>query len=143
PLTPDQRHELERFVTHGKKSARDITRAWILLLAQDGRRATAIARTLGVSRGPLYNVCQKYQEKKARTPLVAVLQEEPCSGRHLKVARHVAAQVTRIAGSAPPEGCGRWTLHLLADKVVRLGVIDSLSHESVRQLLKKTTSNPG
>jgi putative transposase len=139
-LTPDQRHELEMFVTRGKKSAREITRARILLLAQDGRRVTDIAQTLGVSRGTIYNVCQKY---KARTRLVEVLKEAPRSGRPLKLDSRVEAQVTLIACSDPPAGQARWTLQLIADKLVRLGVTDSISHESVRQLLKKTSSSPG
>jgi putative transposase len=142
-LTSDQRHELEMFVTRGKKSAREITRARILLLAQDGRRATDIARTLGVSRGTIYNVCQKYKEKKARTRLAEVLKEEPRSGRPLKLDSRVEATVTMIACSDPPAGRARWTLHLIADKLVRLGVTDAISHESVRQLRKKTTSSRG
>jgi transposase len=137
-LTQDERHELDRFVTRGKKSAREITRARILLLIQEGRRATEVARTLGVSRGTIYNVCQKYKEKKARTPLLEVLQDEPRSGRPIKLDSRVEAKVTMIACSAPPEGRGRWTLHLIADKLVTLGVTDSISHESVRTLLKKT-----
>jgi putative transposase len=141
-LTPDQRHELEMFVTRGKKSAREITRARILLLTQDGRRASDIARTLRVSRGTIYNVWKKYQQKP-RGPLMAVLQEAPRSGRPLKLDSRVEAKVTMIACSEPPAGRARWTLHLIADKLVRLGVTDSISHESVRQLLKKTSLNPG
>jgi transposase len=109
-----------------------------LLLAQEGRRATAIAQTLGVARGTLYNVCQKYKQQKARTPLVEGLQDEPRSGRPLKFDSRVEAKVTMIACSEPPAGRARWTLHLIADKVVQLGVTDAISHESVRQLLKKT-----
>ena len=142
-LTSAQRQELERFVTRGKRSAREITRARILLLTQDGRPVTEIARTLGVSRGTIYNVYKRYKQKQARTPLVAVLQEEPRSGRPLKLDSRVAAKVTMLACSDPPAGRARWTLHLIADKVVKLGVIDSISHESVRQLLKKTASSPG
>jgi transposase len=142
-LTPEERHELETFVAHGKKSAREITRARILLLAQDGRRASAIAQTLGVSRGTIYNVCQKYKQKKARSPLVEVLKEEPRSGRPLTFDSRVEAKVTMLACSEPPAGRARWTLHLIADRLVTLGVTDSISHESVRQLLKKTSLNPG
>jgi transposase len=137
-LTQEERHDLERCVARGKKSAREITRARILLLAQEGRRATAIAQTLGVARGTLYNVCQKYKQQKARTPLVEGLQDEPRSGRPLKFDSRVEAKVTMIACSEPPAGRARWTLHLIADKVVQLGVTESISHESVRQLLKKT-----
>jgi len=142
-LTPNERQELERFVTRSKKSAREITRARILLLTQDGRQVTEIARTLGVSRGTIYNVYQRYQRKKLRTPLVEVLEEEPRSGRPLKLDSRVQAKVTLIACSEPPTGRARWTLHLIADKLVKLGVTDTISHESVRQLLKKIASSPG
>lgn len=140
---PDQRRELERFVTHGKQSARAITRARILLLTQDGRPVTEIAQTLGVSRGTIYNVYKRYTQRKARTPLLEVLQEAPRSGRPLKLDTAVEAKVTMIACSEPPAGRARWTLYLIADKLVRLGVTDSISHESVRQMLKKTASSPG
>jgi transposase len=142
-LTPAQRQELERFVTRGKQSARAITRARILLLTQDGRRVPEIAHTLGVSRGTIYNVYNRYQQKPARTPLLEVLQEAPRSGRPLKLDLAVEAKVTMLACSAPPTGRARWTLHLIADKLVSLGVTDSISHESVRQVLKKTASSPG
>jgi putative transposase len=82
-------------------------------------------------------VCKKY-ESKARQPLGEVLKDEPRSGRPLKFDSRVEAKVTLIACSDPPAGCGRWTLHLIADRVVTLGVTDAISHESVRQLLKKT-----
>jgi transposase len=142
-LTQEERQELERFVTRGKKSAREITRARILLLTQDGRQVTELARTLGVSRATIYNVYKRYQRKKARTPLVEVLEEEPRSGRPLKLDSRVQAKLTMIACSEPPTGRARWTLHLIADKLVKLGVTESISHESVRQLLKKTASSPG
>ena len=142
-LTPDERQELERFVTRGKKSARQITRARILLLTQDGRPVPEIARTLGVSRGTIYNVYKRYQARKARAPLVEILEEGPRSGRPLKLDSRVAAKVTLIACSAPPTGRARWTLHLIADKLVQVGVTESISHESVRQLLKKIASSPG
>ena len=142
-LTSAERHELEMFVTRGKKSAREITRARILLLTQDGRQVTEIARTLSVSRATIYNVYKRYQTKKPRTPLVEVLEEEPRSGRPLKLDSRVAAKVTLIACSEPPTGRARWTLHLIADKLVKLGVTDTISHESVRQLLKKIASSPG
>jgi hypothetical protein len=88
-------------------------------------------------------VYKRYQTKKTRTPLVEVLEEGPRSGRPLKLDSRVQATVTLIACSEPPTGRARWTLHLIADKVVRLGVADAISHESVRQLLKKTASSPG
>jgi putative transposase len=136
PLTTDERQALERFVAQGKKSARAITRARILLLSEEGRRDTEIVRLLGVSRGTVYNVRKKYQHQ-AHRPIREVLHDEPRSGRPLKLDSRVAAKVTMIACSAPPTGRARWTLHMIADKLVKLEVTDSISHESVRRLLKK------
>jgi putative transposase len=67
-----------------------------------------------------------------------MLHEAPRSGRPLKIDSRVEAHVTMIACSDPPEGYGRWTLHMIADKLVQLEIIDTISHESVRRTLKKT-----
>jgi len=96
-----------------------------------------------VSRGTIYNTYKRYRQKEARTPLMDVLQEAPRRGRPLKFESRVEAKVTRIACSEPPAGRARWTLQLIADKLVTLGVTDSISHESARQLLKKPASSPG
>ena len=141
-LTKAEREGLEKFVAHGKRSARAITRARILLLADDGRRDRELGELLGVSRGTVHNVRKKYQQK-AYTHIVDLLQDASRSGRPLKLDKRVAAQVTMIAGSEPPAGRGRWTLQMLADKVVKLEVTDAISYESVRRLLKKTASSPG
>lgn len=141
-LSKAPRTELETFVAHGKKSAREINRARVLLLAEEGKSASASARLLGLSRGTVYNVRKQYAPK-ARQPLGEWLQDAPRSGRPLKFDGRVEAKVTRLACSAPPAGRGRWTLHLIADKLVTLGVTDSISHESVRTLLKKTNFSPG
>jgi putative transposase len=141
-LTKEERTELERFVTQGEKSAREINRARILLLVGEGREDNDIGRILGLSRGTVYNVRQKYKTKVSDS-LREVLEEEPRSGRPIAIDSRVEAKVTMLACSAPPPGRARWTLQLLADKLVKLGVTDSISQESVRQILKKTTSSPG
>ena len=141
-LTRAQREEFERFVAQGKKSARAITRARILLLSDEGRREKELTAILGVSRGTVHNVRTKYRQK-GRTPLRELLQDAPCSGRPIKFDTRVAAKVTMLACSAPPSGRGRWTLRLLADKVVHLEVTDASSYEGVRRLLKKPTDSRG
>jgi len=137
-LSKAQRGELERFVAQGKKSARAITRARILLLSDEGRKDKELTAILGVSRGTVHNVRTKYRQK-GRTPILDLLQDAPRSGRPIKFDNRVAANVTMIACSAPPPGRGRWTLRLLADKVVQLDVTDAISYEGVRRLLKKTS----
>jgi transposase len=141
-LTKPQRTELETFVAHGKKSAREINRARVLLLAEEGKSDSDSAQLLGLARGTIYNVRMNYQAK-ARRPLGEVLHDAPRSGRPIKFESRVEAKATRLACSDPPEGRGRWTLHLIADKLVTLGVTNSISHESVRTLLKKTTLSRG
>ena len=141
-LTKAERQALEDFVAHGKKSARAITRARILLLSDEGRQERDLTELLGVSRGTVYNV-RKKQQQKAYGHILDLLREAPRSGRPLTLDSRVEAQVTMIACSTPPRGHGRWTLHMIADKLVKLAVTESISHESVRRLLKKTNSSRG
>ena len=137
-LTKAERGELETFVAHGTRSARAITHARILLLADEGRKDRELTQILGVSRGTVHNVRNKYKNK-ASAHILELLHDAPRSGRPIQLDRRVEAQVAMIACSAPPKGCGRWTLYMIADKLVKLAVTDSSSHESVRRLLKKTS----
>jgi transposase len=141
-LTHRERKALEDFVGHGKKSARAITRARILLLLDEGRKKHELTELLGVSRGTVYNVRKKYQQK-GQASILALLHDAPRSGRPITLDSRVEAKVTMIACSTPPSGRSRWTLQLIADKVVELAVTESISHESVRRVLKKTSSNRG
>jgi putative transposase len=141
-LTKAERKALEAFVAHGKRSARAITRARLLFLLGAGRRARELAQILGVSHGTVYNVRKTYQ-RKAYAPILDLLQYEPRSGRPLKLDSRVEAQTTMLACRTPPTGRGRWTLQLIADKLVELAVTDSISYESVRRLLEKTNLSPG
>lgn len=136
-LTVEEQDTLERFVAHGHKSARAINRARILLLSNTGRPDTELTTILGVSRGTLYNVRKKYQQK-TYDHILDLLHEAPRGGRPIKIDGRVEANVTMVACSDPPEGYGRWTLHMIADKLVKLEIIDTISHESVRRTLKKT-----
>jgi transposase len=136
-LTAEERDLLEKFVAHGRKSARAMNRARILLLLDEARSEKDVTTILGVSRGTIHNVRTKYLQK-ADEHILDILHEAPRSGRPIKIDTSVEAHVTMIACSNPPEGYGRWTLHMIADKLVRLEVIDTISHESVRRTLKKT-----
>ena len=136
-LTAEERDVLEQFVAYGKKSARAINRARLLLFLDEGRSEKDVTTILGVSRGTLYNVRNKYLTME-HDHILDVLHEAPRSGRPIKIDSRVAAHVTMLACSDPPEEYGRWTLHMIADKLVQLEVIDTISHESVRRTLKKT-----
>jgi transposase len=136
-LTKTERETLETFVARGKKSARAITRARILLLLDEGRKDRELTEIFGVSRGTLYNLRKKYKQKE-HEHILDLVGEEPRSGRPIEFDSKVEAKAALIACSDPPEGSGRWTLQMIADKLVQLEVTDSISYESVRRLLKKT-----
>jgi putative transposase len=136
-LSAKERTQLERYVKHGKKSARAITRARILLLSDEAYRDEDIMDTLGISRQTIYNVRKKYHEQKGNN-ILDLLQEKPRSGQPVKVDSRMAAHVAMIACSEAPAGATRWTLQLIADRLVELKMIDSICVESVRKALKKT-----
>ena len=141
-LSQDDQHRLETYVSQGQKNAREINRARILLLANEGRKVKEVAKVLGVSTTTVSHVPKRYHQKGYHH-ILDFLKDAPCSGRPIKLDSRVEANVTMIACSEPPEGSARWTLHLIADKLVKLDAVDSISHESVRSILKKANSNPG
>ena len=125
--------QLHKYVKGGKKSARAINRARILLLADEQRSDEEITQALAIGRATVYRVRKSYNEEG----LEKALQEKPRPGAPAKIGGRVQATLTMLACSDPPEGYGRWTLQLLADKLVELEVIDSISVEAVRTVLKK------
>lgn len=137
-LKSRERQELRQFVSQGKKSAREINRARILLLADEGKKDKEIVAVLGISR-PTVSALRKKYSKTKYDAILDLLKDDPRSGRPIKVDSRVEANITMIACSDPPEGSAKWTLRMIADKVVKLEVIDSISHERVRASLKKTS----
>ena len=141
-LTADEQHLLDMYVSQGHKQARAINRARMLLLSHDGMKGKEIAKGLGVSQTTISHIRKKFHQKEHQE-ILNVLQDEPRSGRPIKLDSKVAAHTTMIACSTPPEGSGRWTLHLIADKLIQLNVVNTISHESVRSILKKVNSSRG
>lgn len=141
-LKAQERKNLKAFVSRGKRSAREINRARIVLLADEGKKDAEIVELLGVSQSTVHNVRKKYCTR-TYAHIGEFLKEEPRRGAPIKIDSRVEANLTMIACSDPPQGSARWTLHMIADKLVKLEVIDSISHESVRRTLKKTNSNRG
>jgi putative transposase len=133
---------LKKYVSQGHKNAREINRARMLLMANEGRKVKDIEQTLGVSQTTICNVRKNYNRGE-HAHILDFIKDKPRSGRPLKLDSRVEAKVSMIACSDPPAGAARWTLHMIADKLVKLEEVESISHESVRQLLKKTNSSPG
>jgi transposase len=115
-----------------------VTRARILLKAAEGAEDSAIAAALVVGRATVERTRQRFVEAG-----LAALEERPRPGKQPKLDAKAQARLIAEACSTAPEGRQRWTLHLLADQVVALGLAPSYSYESVRRVLKKRFSNRG
>jgi len=144
-LTAEERTLLHDLVASGKTAARTLTHARILLKADESADGPAwqdceICAALDVGSATVARVRQRFVEES----LAAALHRQPPQRdyRHL-VDGACEAHLVALACSAPPEGRKRWTLQLLADKLVELAYIETISHETVRQVLKKTNSSPG
>jgi transposase len=133
-LSSADRTYLKNIVTKGKSSARVIKRAMALLQLDQGKSITSIAEALDLSLPTVSTWRDRYLEGG----LKAALEEKPRSGRPTLIDGRSRARITALACSAPPKGHARWTLRLLADRVVELGICDELSHTKVAQILKKT-----
>lgn len=132
-LKEEEREELKRYLRKGKSSARSQTRARILLLADEGRDDEEIVEALNVSKSTVSRIRKRYCDNG----LDSALHEKARSGAPLKIDSRIEAQLTLLACSEPPDGRSKWTVRLLADKLVEMEVIDSISHMSVQRLLKK------
>ena len=139
-LTEAERTTLRGLLARGKGAARRLAHARILLKADEGLRDEAIVTEVEVSRPTVERVRQRFVE----AGLAAALDpQRPQTVRERKINGEVEAHLIALACSAPPEGAARWTLRLLADRLVELEHLDAVSHETVRQALKKTNCSPG
>jgi putative transposase len=137
-LSPEERASLRQLVRRGKHSSRKVTRARILLLASDGATDEQIVAALKTGFATVERTRKRFVEEG-----LGCLNERPRRGQVPKLTGRQEAHLIAIACSTPPEGRARWTLQLLADKVVELQFADSIARETVRQVLKKTNSSRG
>lgn len=144
-LTGEEREELRGLVSKGKGAARKLTRARILLLADQAAGGPAnsdpeIVAALGCGRATVERARQQFVEEG----LEATLNPKPSTRVYeRRLDGKAEAHLVAMTCGAPPEGRARWTLRLLADRMVVLGFVESVSHEAVRQTLKKTNSSLG
>ena len=145
-LTAEERQQLEKLVSSGKGAARKLTHARILLLADEGdhgpgRTNTAIVAALGVGERTVERVRKRFVTESFEAALVP--RPQPPRPDKVKIQGAVEKQLVDLACSDPPPGRSRWTLQLLADRLVVLNCVGDVSKEAVRQALKKTTSSRG
>ena len=141
-LTSEERARLQRLVSVGKAAARKILHARILLQADQGPDGPAwrdeqIAQGLSAHPRTVANVRRRLVEHSLDAALDRKRQERPSRQRTLD--GKAEARLIALRCGEPPQGRMRWTLQLLADKLVELKVVDSLSYETVRRVLEKTS----
>lgn len=137
-LTAEERQSLEQLLQRGKSSARKLVRARILLQADEGLTDEEIATALEVGVATVERTRQRFVERS-----LDALNDLPRPGGQCKLSGKQEAHLIAVACTPAPTGQTRWTLQLLAEQVVVLGFAPSIARETVRQVLKKTCSNPG
>lgn len=139
-LSADQRVQLEQMIAAGRHAAAALVHARILLKADTGAAGPGwadgvIAEALECGPSTVARVRKRFAEGGFEA---AVHRKKPTGRQYRKLDGRQEAKLVALACSAPPEGKGRWTLKMLADRLVELEVVDAVSDETVRRVLKKT-----
>jgi len=144
-LSPEEAEQLQSLVGKGKHAAQKVINAPILLNCDqsqgggDRRTSQEIAQVLQVSERKIDRARRRF----VQDGLEVALSGQPSQREYvIKVDGDVGAHLIALSCSSPPEGHARWSLRLLADRVVELQFTEEISHETVRRVLKKTSSNP-
>lgn len=132
-LSPEEREELLKLTKAGEVSARKMKRAQILLKSDEGWKDREIIGALNTSGSTVERIRKRYVEGG----LEKALNDDPRPGARRKLDGRGEAYLLALTCSEAPDDHDHWALRLLADKLVEVGVVESISHETVRQALKK------
>jgi len=138
-LSVGEEAQLQQMLQKGVHSVRRLKRAQVLLSLHQGNKPEQVVQQVRVSRATVYNIAKRYEQEG----LTSALTDRPRPGQPSKFDKALQAQLTALACSPAPEGHSRWTLRLLADKLVELRWVASMSHQAVAEQLKKTCSSLG
>jgi hypothetical protein len=134
-LEQNERERLLEMTRKGEISARKMKRALVLLKADEGWKDEAIIQALNTNRSSV----ERTRKRLVEGGVDHALNEDPRPGQRVKLDGRGEAHLIALACSDAPGGRDHWPLRLLADKLVELGVVESISHETVRQGMKKMT----
>ena len=138
-LKESDRHALDAFRSKGRHLAREVNRAHVLMALDRGVSEATICQVLGLGRTALWRTRAAYRQGG----LEYALHDEPRPGQPRKYQTDQEAEVVALACSAPPGGRKRWTVRLLTAAAQERPGLAGVNRETVRQMLKKTTANPG
>ena len=139
-LTDEERKELKKLVSNGIREAKKLAHARILLKADEGLKDKVIVSHVGGSLSTVERIRKRFVLEGLDT---ALNRKKTEISRIIKIDGEKEAHLIALACSTPPEGLVRWSLRLLAGKMVELEIVDSICHETVRKTLKKMNLSPG
>ena len=138
-LSEAERQEVEGFIRRGKANARTLTRAHILLKDGEGWTIARLSETFNVSPATVSNIRQRYREGGIN----AVLTDKKQEKRRRALSGAAEAILVAVACSPVPDGHDHWTVRMIRDKLVEMGVVDQVSHGTVHNAMKKMNLSPG
>lgn len=138
-LKSDQRRRLLCLIRGGKRKAREMRYAYVLLRTADSWSETEIADAFDISPRTIRRTRARYREQG----LDAALSERPRPGQPPKLTLRQEAQLVALACSSPPAGHQRWTVRLLTEEAIKRKIVRRIAPETARQVLKKIASSPG
>lgn len=138
-LTDEERERLESLTRKGTAAVRMVRRAQTLLLAAEDRRDEEIATALRIG----VSTVERTRRRCVEEGVEAALRERPRPGARPKLGPKEQAFVVALACTKPPEGRERWTMQLLAERVVELRIVPDITDEAIRRLRKRTSSSRG
>ncbi|MBZ0303377.1 MAG: helix-turn-helix domain-containing protein [Anaerolineae bacterium] len=138
-LSEEERQEVEGFIRRGKANARTLTRAHVLLKDADGWTIARLSETFHVSPATVSNIRQRYRQGGINT----VLTDQKQQNRRRALSGAAEAMVVAVACSPVPDGHDHWTVRMIRDKLVEMGVVDKVSHGTVHNAMKKMNLSPG
>lgn len=133
-LKPKEVSELKKLISKGSCKVRTLMRCRILLLSSEGKPPKFVRDAVGCTLKTIQNVKDRYNT----IGLEAAIYDAPRPGAPTQFDGKARAKITALACSEAPEGNAQWSLHLLADRAVELGYVDTISHTHVYRILKKT-----
>ena len=138
-LNEEERQEVEGFIRRGKANARTLTRAHVLLKDAEGWTIARLSATFHISPATVSNIRQRYREGGIN----AVLSDKKQQQRRRALSGAAEALLVAVACSPVPDGHDHWTVRMIRDKLVEMGVVDQVSHGTVHHAMKKMNLSPG
>jgi transposase len=138
-LSEEERQEVEGFIRRGKANARTLTRAHVLLKDAEGWTIARLSETFHISAATVSNIRQRYRAGGIN----AVLTDKKQQNRRRALSGAAEALLVAVACSPVPDGHDHWTVRMIRDKLVEMGVVDGVSHGTVHNAMKKMNLSPG